>query len=75
MGGRRNAVRLEERIIRPLYKKGIKWTVEIRRISLLNIAYNILSRVLHSRLFPHVDDQTRKYHRDFHHGRSTVGQV
>lgn len=65
-----------EAIIHPLHKKGDKMNVNnYRGISLLPVAYKILSIALRHRIEEHVDKQLGEYQAGFRKGRSCAEQI
>jgi len=65
-----------EALICPIYKKGDVQNCEnFRGISLVNIAYKVLSIVLYGRLKPHANQIIGQYQCGFREGVSTIDQI
>ncbi|KAL4142987.1 hypothetical protein QTP88_005369 [Uroleucon formosanum] len=63
-------------IIIPIYKKGDKTECgNYRGISLLNLAYKVLSKVLMNRISPYIEENLGEYQCGFRRTRSTIEQI
>jgi len=65
-----------EVLICPIHKKGdVRNCENFREISLVNVAYKVLSIVLYGRLKPHANQIIRQYQCGFREGVSTIDQI
>jgi hypothetical protein len=59
-----------------VYKNGDKLIYKnYRGIFLLNVAYRVFAKVLHSCLLPYANAQVQHYQAGFHSGKSTTNQM
>uniref|UniRef100_A0A0K8SN56 Reverse transcriptase domain-containing protein n=1 Tax=Lygus hesperus TaxID=30085 RepID=A0A0K8SN56_LYGHE len=63
-------------IVCPIHKKGDRLECcNFRGISLLTVAYKILSNIIYERLLPHVEPNIGGYQCGFRHNKSTTDQI